>query len=317
MKKLAIMVAAGLVAGQVFAAAFQNKDVSDSAQWVVHADLELLKQTQVGAYLITQLNTGDVSNKMAAMAAVLRFDPRKDLASVTLYGKSKIPEEGVALFSGAFDVNQLVTLLKANKSYEAAAHRGHAIHSWIDDQKPGQKRQFGCAFSPGRILISQGLPILKEALDVLDGAHAALDADKTFGMALPAEPFFMAGSNLPGFGGGANAQLFSQAQSGRLALGEKGGNLTLAVAVTALDAETAAKLKSVADGLLALAQLRQDQEPALAALLQTARVTLDGTRLQLSLSCPADRAISIIREKMDKPAAPPAVQAAAPAPAGE
>lgn len=316
MKKLAILVAAGLTVAQAFGAGFQSKVVSDSAKWVVHADMDLIKQTELGGLLMNQLKTGQIANQLAAMTAMLRFDPLKDLADVTLYGQSKNPAEAVAVFSGTFNEEHLATLLKANPSYEASTHGRYTIHSWMDDGKPAEPRQFGCVSASGKLLISQGLPMVQEALDVLDGKHAALDAVKTFGADLPVkEPFFMAGSDLPGLGGQPQAQMLSQAKSGRIAMAEKEGQLTLSVALITTDEAAAQKLKDVAQGLLAIGQLNQDQDPKLAALLQAMHVTLEGAKVQLDLSYPSAQIFAMIQEKMFKKAAPAPAKTPAPAPA--
>ncbi len=299
MKKLVILLAAGLTVTQAFGAGFENKSVSDSAKWVVHADLDLIKQTQMGGLILNQLNTGDIANKLAAMTAVLRFDPLKDLADVTLYGQSKNPAEAVAVFGGAFNEPHLTTLLKANASYEPVAYGQYTIHSWIDEGKSAQARKYGCIHSSGKLLISQGLPMLKEALDVLDGTHPALDAVTAFGAALPVqEPFFMAGSDLPGLGGQPQAQMLSQAKSGRIAMGEKDGRLTLSIALITVDEPAAQKLRDVAQGLLAIGQMNQDQEPKLAALLQAVHVACDGAKVQLDISYPSAQVFALIQEKM-------------------
>jgi hypothetical protein len=311
-KKLAIMMAAGLMVTQVFGAAFQSKVVSESAKWVVHADVDLIKQTELGGLMLNQLKTGQTATKLAALTAVLRFDPLTDLADITLYGKSKTPAEAVALFGGTFDEQHLTTLLKANASYEASLHGKHTIHSWIDEAKPRQGRQYGCIPSSGKLLISQGLPMLQEALNVLDGTLPSLDVMKTFGAALPVkDPFFVAGSDLPGLGGQPQAQMLSQAKSGRIAMGEKDGQMTLSIALITTDEAAAQKLRDVAQGLLAIGQMNQDQDPKLTALLQAIRITLEGGKVQLDASYPSAQLFSMIQDKMNKKTAP----ATAPAPA--
>ena len=313
MKKLAVIVAMGLVTGQVMAASFQPKVVSDSAKWVLHADLDLLKKTQVGAFVVSQLSAGEAGNKLAALSAVLQFDPRKDLSGITLYGSAKDPQQAVAIFDGTFNTAQLVTLLKANSTYEAVTNGSDTIHSWIDDKKPGA-RMYGCSHS-GKILISQGLPMIKESLAVLSGKHPSIETAKTFVDLPVTEPFFMASSDLSALGGQSDAQMFSQAKAGRLALGEKAGQVVLSVALSTADAETAARLQQVAQGLLAMGQMNQQQEPALAALLQAAQVTVEGSQVRMNVSYAADKVVAVLQEKVKKPTPKQAVAAPAPAPA--
>lgn len=300
MKRLAVVVLAGLAASQAFGGAFQSAQVSESARWVVHADLDLLKQTQVGGFLMDQLNTGDMADKVAAMAAILQFDPRKDLNSITLYGKSKTPDDGIVLFAGKFNVNQLVTLLKANDTYQASQYGNHAVHSWVDDKKPAQDRKYAAAHS-GKILITKGLPMLQEALDVLDGKHASIDAAETFGGDLPVrDPFFMAGSEIPGLGGQAEAQILNQTKSGRVAMGEKDGVMTVSLSMVATNDAVAGQMHSIAQGLVAMGLMRQDKDPRLAELLQSTKLSLDGAQVKLDMVCPSEKVIAMLRQAFAK-----------------
>ena len=52
------------------------------------------------------------------------------------------------------------------------------------------------------------------------------------------------------------------------------------------NSETAVNLKKVIDGLLALAQLNQGQDPAAAQVAQSARVETQDQRIRMTLSVP-------------------------------
>ena len=78
MKSMTISVLAVLLAGQCWGGTFRSTQVSSGATWVVHADLEQLRQTQLGAFVTNELSAGPLADKLAAFAAVFGFDPRKD-----------------------------------------------------------------------------------------------------------------------------------------------------------------------------------------------------------------------------------------------
>jgi hypothetical protein len=319
MRRIMVFAVAGLLAAQAWAKPFQVAQVSDSATWVVHADLDALKATQVGGFLLEKLNTGDAANKMAAFTAIFGFDPRRTLNTITLYGKDKAPEKSVLMAEGLFDQVQLLTLLKANSTYTEQPYGTYTIHSWIDAKKPHEGRQYGSFHPGGLVLISRGDAMLKEALDVLDGKHASLDAQKAFGAALPVRaPFFMAGVDLVSAGDlNPQAQMFKQAHSGQLMLAEQNGNLTASVQLSAQDAGAASNIQAVAEGMLALARLGQDQNAQVARLAQAARISRQGNDVRLDLSSPAQEIISLIeadmaRKAQSKPGAAPPAPAPAP-----
>ena len=173
MRRIAWIAVAGLAAAQLWGAGFNSKQVAESATWVVHADLESLRQTQLGGFLMSKLTTGDAANKLAAFAAVFGFDPRQDLNTVTLYGKSKDPTHSVVLAGGKFNESQLVTLLKANGTYQSLTFGRYTLHSWIDADKAAEGRKYGAFHPSGVILASRGQEALQEALEVLDGSRGA------------------------------------------------------------------------------------------------------------------------------------------------
>ena len=99
------------------------------------------------------------------------------------------------------------------------------------------------------------------------------------------------------------AQVLTQAQSGQLALSEQAGTLNLAIQVVTRDATSASNIQSVAQGMLAIAQLGATQNPGMAQLAQAAKVSLDGTTVRMNFACPAQQAIELISEGMAKQAA--------------
>jgi hypothetical protein len=300
---LAVVVA--VAATVSWAAPFQSSQVADTARWVVHADVEGLKITQVGTYVWNLMNEGNAANKLGAFSALLGFDPRKDVNSVTLYGKSKDPSQSVALLSGTFNQDHLVALLKGNDSYEALSNGTGTIHSWVDDKKPAEGRQYGCFHGTNQMLISRGLDMLKESLDVLDGRHPALRDARVFGDALPVQaPFFIAGADMSEAGAiNPGVQMLTQAQSGQMALSEQTGILNLSIQLVTRDATSASNIQSVAQGMLAIAQLGAQQDPGMAQLAQAAKISVAGTTVRMDLACPAQQAIALIAEGIAKQAA--------------
>ena len=120
--------------------------VHEGAQWFAHADLHALKATTVGERVFSGLNEGDANAKLAALSAVLNFDPRSDLRELTLYGFGG-DHDGAVIVRGAFDEERLLTLVRAGGSYESEQHEEHLLHSWIDEKKGHQKRVYGSVYS--------------------------------------------------------------------------------------------------------------------------------------------------------------------------
>jgi hypothetical protein len=304
MKRMWLSVAIAVMAVQGWAAPFSGKQVSTAATWVVHADLEQLRQTQMGTFLVTQMGQGQAADKIAAFSAVFGFDPRKDLKTITLYGKSKDQAQSVVLAGGTFNETQLVTLLKANDSYQTYTFGSHVLHSWIDDKKPAEGRQYGAFHPLGLVAISHGRDMLQEALSVLDGSQPSLDIAKAFGTGVPTQaPFFMAGANVAGMGdANPNAAMLKQADAGQLAFDEKGSNLVINVIVATKDAQAASNMQAAAQGMIAIAQLGQERNPGMAELAQAAHVTMEGKTVHLDVTYPVVKALAMIEQGMARKA---------------
>jgi len=294
----------GVVALQGWAAPFSGSQVSAAATWVVHVDFEHLRQTQMGTFFADQLSQGKAADQIAAFSAIFRFDPRKDVKAVTVYGRSEGQTQSVMLASGTFNESNLVTLLKANNSYQSSLFGTHIIHSWIDDKKPAEGRQYGSFHSSGVIAISHGLEMLQEALSVLDGGKPSMDVAKVFGPgALTQSPFFMAGANVSGWGGvNPIAAALRQTESGQLALDEKGSNLVLNVTLATRDAQTASNLQGAVQGLIAVAQLGMDRNLEMAGLAQAAHVAMGGKTVHLDITYPVAKAIAMVEQMMARKA---------------
>ncbi len=314
MKRAGMMALAVLAAGQVWAAAFDGSRVSAGATWVVHADLVALRALPLGQFVVNKLGSGDSGKKLAAFTAIFGCDPLKDLRTLDLYGKSRDPAQSVFLAEGTFDGGRLVTLLQANDTYQSQAFGAYTIHSWVDEKKPAEGRQYGCLHPSGTLLISRGRAMLEEALDVLDGKRPALDTAKAFGAELLAAPLFMAGANVTAAGDlNPGAAILKQAASAQVALAGQGGELTVRTRLTAKDGQAASNMLAVAQGLLVVAQLGQEKHPELARCAQAVQVRLDDTLLRLDLAYPETRAIVLVEECLNA-GARPAADAPAPEP---
>jgi len=305
MKRAGLMAAAVLAAGTAWAGAFDAARVPAGATWVVHADLSALRPTPMGQFLVNELGSGVAGNKLAAFAAIFGFDPLKDLQTITLCGKSKDPTQSVVMVAGAFDKDRLVTLLEANDTYESQPFGAYTIHSWVDEKKPAEGRQYGCVHPSGTLVISHGREMIEETLQVLDGKRPSLDAGKVFGAELlSAAPFFMAGANAMGGADGApSAAVLKQADAAQLSLSEQGTDLVLRARLTARDGQGANNMLAVAQGMIAVAMLGQEKNPALAQLAQAAQVRLDGKTVRVDIVYPEARAIAAIEERMNAAAA--------------
>ena len=117
--------------------------VPAGARWVAHVDVDALRATTGGKRLLALVDQGMAANQLNAVKALTGVDLRTDLRGITACGKSDKPSEAAIVVHGAFDAERLVTILKANGSYKSETIAGgQVVHSWLEEKKPGQPRQY-------------------------------------------------------------------------------------------------------------------------------------------------------------------------------
>jgi hypothetical protein len=307
----------------------KNAYVDGEALGVAHIDVEQLKSTQIGTWLQQELKQPEAESKFAALKAILNFDPREDLRSLTAYTWAS--GKGALLLEGQFDPERTVTLLKADDGYRAQTYSGVTVHSWIEKHekdkesmreahkrggKPGANppvkaphRHYG-AFMPNNVLaVADDVDSLQRAMDVLQGRRPALSPTSPLTALIPANvPLLVAGSDLSKLKPDARpnqSATFDGVTSASVAASERGGRFVLSVDVVAKDEAAATNVRSVVQGVAALGALNAQQNPAGAELARSLACTVNGRQVNISLDYSADKVVQWLVEKKREKASSP------------
>jgi len=272
--------------------------VHADASWFAHADMPALKATAVGQKILTLMREGRAADKFAALSAVYNFDPRSDLKTLTLYGFGK-DHDGAMILRGAFDAERMLTLVRASEDYQSERYAGHVLHSWTEVKHGRRKRTHSTLQAVDTLVFADDLDVLKSAVDVLDGRSAALAGTERFpGLDdSPRGGFIFAAANMTGKQRAAKAQVFRLAQSAVFTVGETDGLVYGDIVVETANAEAAMNMKRVVDGMVALALLNRQNNPAGARLAESAEAVVDGSRLTVTLCSPVADVIARIEKK--------------------
>jgi hypothetical protein len=288
-----------LAACTVVAGPLQRNQIDADAVWMVHLDVDKLKQTAIGRHVLEEMYQPEAQNKLAAFEAIFSFDPRRDVTGVTLYGTGTRPEQGVMLLHGSFDTQRLVTLAKAGIDYVATEHRNHVIHAWTDRcrAKAGRKdaRAFG-AVHGSSVVLGQKHEAIASALDVLDNLTANLGSTGYF-LDVSSTGFLQAATRkveVPD--AQPHSAMLRQAQYLSLTAGETAGQFQLNVFAQAASAEAAQSMHQVGQGLLALAALQTDR-PEAVQFARAIQLAQSGDHLTASLTLPATDVIAEMKRK--------------------
>ncbi len=292
-----------LIATVASAGTLSRDTIANDATWIAHVDFDQLRETALGRHLLDEMQKPEAETKFTAFQAMFRFDPRRDLRAVTMYGVGANHEDAVALINGRFDADHLVTLVKANDTYQSRAHRQYTIHSWIDDKKKKADgtgpRTHAAVHLSGNIVFGRTAELVALGLDVLDGHTGSLKDGTAFpelggvdnAVFLLATADFSALSTLD-----PKAAILQKTKSGSLTVRENGDHIEVTARVEANDATTAGQIQSIAQGLVALMNL-QTQDPNATRIAQGISLNLNGHVVTGTLRLPAADVVRICQEK--------------------
>ncbi len=287
----------------------RRADVAAEPAFVLHLDVDALRPTAVGQYLLAEMDKPEVQAKLSALQTVFNFDPHKQLHGLTLYSTGKAPEDGVLLAYGEFEPERLITLAKGAKDYQSITYKDHTIHSWINEHKIGSSggKPRVCAAFQGEqvVILAQKEARISEALDVLDHKARSLADSTTFPeLGAPRSRGFLQAAarklDIPDYA--PNAALLRMAKTAHLEVGEDEGQLRATVSLEAGDEEVSKQMLSVGQGLVALLKLQQDN-PEATKLADGLSLSQNGTNVAATLALPSAQAVDLLKAGAAKQAA--------------
>lgn len=283
--------------GSSGAAPLRSRDVSAEARWVVHVDAERLQQVGVGQYLFSEvLSVEPHAGRLAAFQRISGLDLRKEIRSMTLYGKDAEEGSGVAVIRGDFARSTLVDLVRLNEGYENIAYGALSIHKWSDHGRD----HYGCLLDAQILVVGRRLETVQGALDVLRNAAPHLAADSDLLGLVPSRAAVILIASAQGLQDmpGLRPQAAMLKNSRRLAFvaGEENSQLFIDVCFEAQTAEAADQMAAVVRGMLAYGALSQEQTPVLARLAQRAQVAVEGPLVKVSLLTPVTDLVESLRQ---------------------
>jgi hypothetical protein len=250
MKRIPLL-AAMFLGMPLFAAPLDVSRVPADSKWLLHLDLEAVRETAIGGELTNEIESR-FGAKVRAMKRMFSVDVLKDLRGLTMFGNGR-KDEAVVLIDGAMDRAHLEDVIAAADGYRLLDHGAFRVHVWTDN---GQT-QHAAFFNEGLLVFSEREGLLRSALDTLKGG-ASLPADGFF-TAAPGKPMAVGFAKLRDIEmDGDEAQLLRRANTLKLALCEMDGRISGRMAVVADDAVMGQRIRRVLDGALAFAEMDEN-----------------------------------------------------------
>jgi hypothetical protein len=322
---LTVAATALLLACPLLADPFQKEQVSAKAKWFVHADVKAFLASKTGAFVLEELKRKKgLKAVLDNIQEVFALDVTKDLKSVTVYGSRFGDHAAIVLIRAAMDRDRMTEILSSNPTYRELKYAGHTLHQWTDNpdsDRPGPTK-FGVFHGDDLAIMAEDLPLIQEAVDVLDKKAGSLGTRAARSLPPAAKDTFLTAfvTELPPIGEGKpEGVILRKIASGSLEAGESKGRLRAQVALMAKTAKTAGDLRKVAEGVLALVDLALPEQagttaapaadqvvfqgkaiPAeLIAVLKGVTVSAQGRTVKVAAEVPVDSAIALLRKIID------------------
>jgi hypothetical protein len=290
------------------AASLQQTHVPAEPVFVLHLDVDKIRPTTVGQYLLSEMEKPEAQTKFAAFQAMFNFDPRRQLHGLTLYSHTMGPDDGVLIIYADVDPSRLATLAKSAKEYQSSTHKQHVIHSWIEEKKKAKDgvkpRTYAAIYGSQAVVVAQQQARVVEALDVLDGRAAALASTTFWPFGTGTDSSFMQAVarklSLPG--SDPNAAIFRLSKLMKFNLGEDRGNINGSLVMVTESDEVATNVAGIAKGLVSLLKLQQSK-PEAVKLAEALNLTQQDEKVVVNLSLPATDVVSMMKADAARKAA--------------
>jgi hypothetical protein len=273
------------------------------AKVIAGVNVDQAKVTPFGQWVLGQMQTQD--NHLKELTALTGFDPTRDVHELLVATSGTAApgqQSGLAAARGNFDAGKIAALVQLHgDSATTEAYKGVTIYE--DAKQAG-----GFAILNPTIAIAGDVANVKAAIDRQSNATplpAAIAvqvntwSNSQDAWVITTVPPSTLTPNpgmpaIPGVGGKGQNNAFQNIQ--QAAGGVKfGANVVVTAQAQAGSAQDATQLGDVVKLIASLAQMQQNADPNLQALVQSLKVTTAGSNLNIAVSIPQDTLIQIIK----------------------
>jgi hypothetical protein len=300
---LALGMAATAAAGPV-----DFKQVSAAAKWVVHFDVDAMRQSTLVQRTYEKC-VGSFPNAEARLRETtdlvehLGIDLSRDLHGLTAYGMKVGELDGVFLVDANVDQKMLLEKADQAPDHKVTSHGAYQIHSWIDAQGKKHEHPMAGAFYKSSVLVfAPTAEQVAAALDVLDGKSPALAAAPSpLAAAAPAGTMLLiraiglADAKLPW-----KSPLVTKSETLAIAIGEQDSKTLAEAALATKSPQTAEQVKSIIDGARSMAELQHGDDPDAVKVMKMFKVSMAGKAVKIEFSGPVDEVWGAMDKAIDE-----------------
>lgn len=232
-----------------FADPLNPKTVPKQSDWYFHVNLDQLAQGAIAELMsdfdfMVLFETGKESG-----LKYFTDDNGKVKGGITSFGTGAEPTNAVIRATGINDMESVISNLETSESYQSSEKNGYTIHSWTEKKGNGSKATiYGTFTDDTTFLASQSTTTLFNTLDFLNSNQPSIKLSGKSNAAILAKANLAAIKTKSRIAGKAKSM---QAQMNV----SPDGSMTGTVQLETADADTAQKMHSMLEGVLALASV--------------------------------------------------------------
>jgi hypothetical protein len=285
------------------AAPLDTKNVAANAKWVVHVDVDAIRDSHVvqKAFKTCPVLKDHAGQHFDMIRDKIGIDLRKDLHGMTLYGPDTDKTHAVAIVFST--VNQHLLLEKAEHAtdHKVTKHGDIDIHSWTQKQGGKSRPAAGAFYKSDVLVFAASVEGVAAAIDVLEGKSPGIsDAKSALGGRPPAGATLVVRSTaIPAE---TKCAILKQVESFRVAMGESAGESFYRASAVMKSAEAAVQVKAINDGLKALGALRFAGDADVMKLVDGLKTTVNDKIVRVRWDASAEDVWKVV-EKIGKKAA--------------
>ncbi len=271
------------------------KQVPADAKWVVHVDVDALRESTVvqKAHELAEPSHREICERVFAIAGLFGANPKQHLRGITLYGGMLGKPEGVMIVHSDFNRGLLEGTIKLAPDYHSDRYDSHELHSWRPQLLAfkGVQGKISAAFYRTNVLVMGGTEDeLKRGLDVLDGKRPGLAGTRnTLSEAVPAGTVFLLRAIGPAEPSLADLLGFlKDTDSMSIAVGEYQGEVFKEGRLVVKTPDAARRVVAAAQGVIAIVGLRLGSDAEAMKLLRALNATTVDTSVTVTARAPAE-----------------------------
>ena len=261
------------------AAPLELKNVAADAKWVVHINVDAVRDSQIVKKAFETCPMLKDSGKHFDMIRdKVGIDLRKDLHGITLYGPDTDKTHGVAIVYSACNQKLLLDMVAKATDHKVTKHGAIEIHSWTDKHGGKTHTAAGAFYKPYVMVFASCEKGVAVAIDVLDGKSPGGPKGALAGAPPAGATVIVRSCAIPQ---DARCPISKQIESFRIAMGENDGKSFYRATAVMKTPETATQVKSIIDGFKALGTLRFSNDADVMKLVNGLQTTVQDKTLRI------------------------------------